>query len=181
MGTFYRSKHELVFVFKIGIAPHTNTFGLGDSGRYRTNVWDYAGVNALRSGRTEDLAMHPTVKPVALVADAIKDCSRRGEIVLDPFGGSGTTLMAAREDRPSRAADRDRPGLLRHHRAALRTRYRQAGLPRGKPQELRGGRDRARAWPRRLFRKGRRRERKERQETAAAKQRPGGLRPAPRP
>jgi DNA modification methylase len=95
MGSFYRSKHELVFVFKIGSAPHTNTFELGDSGRYRTNVWDYAGVNTLRRGRLDELAMHPTVKPVALVADAIKDCSRRGEIVLDPFGGSGTTLMAA--------------------------------------------------------------------------------------
>jgi DNA modification methylase len=95
MGTFYRSKHELIFVFKVGTAAHTNTFGLGDSGRYRTNVWDYAGVNTWRSGRSEDLAMHPTVKPVALVAEAIKDCSRRGEIVLDPFGGSGTTLIAA--------------------------------------------------------------------------------------
>jgi DNA modification methylase len=95
MGTFYRSKHELVFVFKVGTASHTNTFGLGDSGRYRTNVWDYAGINTLRAGRSEDLAMHPTVKPVALVAEAIKDCSRRGEIVLDPFGGSGTTLIAA--------------------------------------------------------------------------------------
>jgi DNA modification methylase len=95
MGSFYRSKHELLFVFKVGTAPHTNTFGLGDSGRYRTNVWDYAGVNTLRPGRSEELAMHPTVKPVALVADAIRDCSRRGEIVLDPFGGSGTTLIAA--------------------------------------------------------------------------------------
>jgi DNA modification methylase len=97
MGSFYRSKHELVFVFKVGDAPHTNTFGLGETGRYRTNVWDYAGVNTLRPGRTEDLAAHPTVKPVALVADAIKDCSRRGEIVLDPFGGSGTTLIAAQK------------------------------------------------------------------------------------
>jgi DNA modification methylase len=95
MGTFYRSKHELVFVFKVGTAAHTNTFGLGDGGRYRTNVWDYAGVNTLRAGRSEDLAMHPTVKPVALVAEAIKDCSKRGEVVLDPFGGSGTTLIAA--------------------------------------------------------------------------------------
>jgi DNA modification methylase len=95
MGTFYRSKHELVFVFKIGEAPHTNSFGLGDTGRYRTNVWDYAGVNSFRGGRDEELAMHPTVKPVALVADAIRDCTRRGEMVLDPFGGSGTTLIAA--------------------------------------------------------------------------------------
>jgi DNA modification methylase len=76
-------------------APHTNTFGLGETGRYRTNVWDYAGVNSLRPGRSEELAIHPTVKPVALVAEAIKDCSRRGGIVLDPFGGSGTTLVAA--------------------------------------------------------------------------------------
>lgn len=95
MGSFYRSKHELIFVFKIGEATHTNTFGLGDTGRYRTNVWDYPGISSLGAHRAEELAMHPTVKPVALVADAIKDCSRRGEIVLDVFGGSGTTLIAA--------------------------------------------------------------------------------------
>ncbi len=95
MGTFYRSKHELIFVYKIGAASHINTFGLGDTGRYRTNVWDYAGINTFRSNRLEELNLHPTVKPVALVSDAIKDCSRRGEIVLDPFGGSGTTLIAA--------------------------------------------------------------------------------------
>ena len=97
MGTFYRSKHELVFVFKVGSASHLNTFGLGETGRYRTNVWDYPGVNSFRAGRTEELTLHPTVKPVALVADAIKDCSRRGDIVLDPFGGSGTTLIAAQK------------------------------------------------------------------------------------
>ena len=95
MGTFYRSKHELVFVFKVGAAPHVNTFGLGDTGRYRTNVWDYAGISSMGAGRDEALAMHPTVKPTALVADAIKDCSKRGGIVLDPFAGSGTTLIAA--------------------------------------------------------------------------------------
>ncbi len=95
MGSFYRSKHELVFVFKVGSAPHTNSFGLGETGRYRTNVWDYAGISSLGATRNDELAMHPTVKPVALVADAIKDCSRRGEIVLDIFGGSGTTLIAA--------------------------------------------------------------------------------------
>lgn len=95
MGTFYRSKHELVFVWKHGSAPHINTFELGQYGRSRSNVWDYAGVNTLRPGRLEELAMHPTVKPVALVADAIKDCSRRGSIVLDPFAGSGTVLIAA--------------------------------------------------------------------------------------
>lgn len=95
MGTFYRSKHELVFVYKVGTAPHVNSFGLGDTGRYRTNVWDYAGVNSMSAGRMEELAMHPTVKPTALVADAIRDCSKRGGIVLDGFGGSGTTLIAA--------------------------------------------------------------------------------------
>ena len=94
MGTFYRSQHELVFVYKVGTAPHTNTFGLGDTGRYRTNVWDYPGVNSFGANQ-KDLALHPTVKPVALVADAIKDVTKRGEIVLDGFGGSGTTLLAA--------------------------------------------------------------------------------------
>jgi DNA modification methylase len=95
MGSFYRSKHELVFVFKVGTAPHTNSFGLGDTGRYRTNVWDYAGISSIGANRMEELAMHPTVKPVALVADALRDCSRRGESVLDLFGGSGTTMIAA--------------------------------------------------------------------------------------
>ncbi|MGB9364735.1 MAG: DNA methyltransferase [Xanthobacteraceae bacterium] len=95
MGSFYRSKHELVFVFKVGNAPHTNSFGLGETGRYRTNVWDYAGITGLGANRMDELSMHPTVKPVALVTDAIRDCSRRGEIVLDIFGGSGTTLIAA--------------------------------------------------------------------------------------
>ena len=95
MGTFYRSKHELIFVFKVGTAEHTNSFGLGDTGRYRTNVWDYAGISSLGANRRDELAMHPTVKPVALIADAIRDCSKRGEIVLDCFGGSGSTLIAA--------------------------------------------------------------------------------------
>ena len=95
MGTFYRSKHELIFVFKQGTAEHTNSFGLGETGRYRTNVWDYAGISSIGTNRSEELAMHPTVKPVALIADAIRDCSRRGEIVLDCFGGSGSTLIAA--------------------------------------------------------------------------------------
>jgi DNA modification methylase len=95
MGTFYRSKHELVFVFKHGDAPHVNNFGLGAGGRYRTNVWDYAGASSMGSDRLASLEMHPTVKPVAMVADAIKDCSHRGGIVLDPFAGSGTTLIAA--------------------------------------------------------------------------------------
>ncbi|MEM5474279.1 DNA methyltransferase [Hoeflea sp. AS60] len=95
MGSFYRSKHELVFVFKKGDAPHINNFGLGDTGRYRTNVWDYPGISSLGANRDEELAMHPTVKPVALIADAIRDCSKRGDVVLDVFGGSGSTLIAA--------------------------------------------------------------------------------------
>ncbi|MFM5918646.1 MAG: site-specific DNA-methyltransferase [Novosphingobium sp.] len=95
MGTFYRSKHELIFVFKQGSAEHTNSFGLGETGRYRTNVWDYAGISSIGQNRAEELAMHPTVKPVALIADAIRDCSRRGELVLDCFAGSGSTLIAA--------------------------------------------------------------------------------------
>jgi DNA modification methylase len=97
MGTFYRSKHEIIFVFKVGTAQHLNTFGLGETGRYRTNVWDYAGINSFRTGRLADLELHPTVKPVDLVVDAIKDCSHRGAIVLDPFAGSGTTLIAAQK------------------------------------------------------------------------------------
>lgn len=97
MGAFYRSKHELIFVFKQGTSQHTNSFGLGETGRYRTNVWDYAGISSIGANRSEELAMHPTVKPVALIADAIRDCSRRGEIVLDGFGGSGSTLIAAEQ------------------------------------------------------------------------------------
>ena len=97
MGSFYRSKHELVFAFKHGTAAHINNFGLGEKGRYRTNVWDYAGVNSLKKDRAEELAMHPTVKPVAMVADAIRDCSNRGDVILDAFSGSGTTLIAAEQ------------------------------------------------------------------------------------
>ena len=95
MGAFYRSKHELVFVFKIGSGPHTNNFGLGETGRSRTNVWDYPGISSMGARRAGELAMHPTVKPVAMVADAIRDCSQRGDVILDLFGGSGTTLIAA--------------------------------------------------------------------------------------
>jgi DNA modification methylase len=95
MGTFYRSKHELIFVFKNGDARHLNTFELGQHGRYRSNVFEYAGVNTFRTGRLNELAMHPTVKPVAMLADAIRDVTRRGAIVLDPFAGSGSTLIAA--------------------------------------------------------------------------------------
>jgi len=97
MGSMYRSQHELVFVLKSGQASHINNVQLGRLGRYRTNVWEYPGVNSLRKGRRQDLEMHPTVKPVALVADAMRDCSNRDGIVLDCFGGSGTTLIAAHQ------------------------------------------------------------------------------------
>jgi len=93
MGSFYRSKHELVAVFKVGTVPHINNVELGRHGRNRTNVWDYAGVNTFKAGRLAELAIHPTVKPVALVADVLKDASRRSDLVLDPFAGSGTTLI----------------------------------------------------------------------------------------
>ena len=97
MGSLYRSQHELILVFKNGKSSHRNNVELGKHGRYRTNVWQYAGANTLsRQGHEGDLlAMHPTVKPMNLVADAILDCSARGEIVLDPFLGSGTTLLAS--------------------------------------------------------------------------------------
>lgn len=97
MGSFYRSQHELVLVFKHRKAPHQNHVQLGQHGRYRSNVWRYPGVNSFGRATEEGnlLALHPTVKPVALVADAILDSSRRGEVVLDSFLGSGTTLMAA--------------------------------------------------------------------------------------
>jgi DNA modification methylase len=97
MGAFYRSKHELVFVFKKGKARHINNFELGQHGRYRTNVWDYPGISSVGHDRDDQLAMHPTVKPIALIADAIRDCSKRRGVILDAFGGSGTTLIAAEE------------------------------------------------------------------------------------
>jgi DNA modification methylase len=95
MGSLYRSRHELVFVYKVGKAPHINNVALGRYGRHRTNVWDYVSQNALNGTSKSKLALHPTCKPVAMVADAILDCSRRGGVVLDCFGGAGTTLIAA--------------------------------------------------------------------------------------
>lgn len=97
MGAFYRSQHELVFVYKKGTAPHINNIELGKHGRNRTNLWTYGGANAFGSSRDSDLAMHPTVKPLQLVADAILDASKPDDIVLDAFGGSGTTLVAAEQ------------------------------------------------------------------------------------
>jgi DNA modification methylase len=97
MGSFYRSQHELIYVFKHGAAPHQNNFGLGAGGRSRSNVWNYRGVNAFGKDRMDLLGIHPTVKPVAMIADALRDVSRRGDIVLDSFLGSGSTLIAAEE------------------------------------------------------------------------------------
>lgn len=97
MGSLYRSQHELVFVFKNGHAPHRNNVQLGQYGRHRSNVWNSPGMNSPGGSADEGnlLTLHPTVKPVALVADAIMDCSARGDIILDAFLGSGTTIMAA--------------------------------------------------------------------------------------
>jgi DNA modification methylase len=94
-GSFYRSQHELIGIFRVGAEAHLNNIELGRHGRSRSNVWHYAGINTFRAGRLDELQSHPTVKPVALVADAMRDCSRRGDIVLDLFGGSGTTILAA--------------------------------------------------------------------------------------
>lgn len=95
MGSFYRSQHELIFMFKHGKEPHINNVELGIHGRYRTNVWNYAGVNTPSTENAEKRAMHPTVKPVELIKDAILDASNRGGVVLDIFLGSGSTLIAA--------------------------------------------------------------------------------------
>ena len=84
-GSFYRSKHEFIIVFRVGKGPHLNNIELGRHGRSRSNVWNYAGVNAFRAGRIEELRSHPTAKPVALIADAMRDCTRRGDVVLDTF------------------------------------------------------------------------------------------------
>jgi DNA modification methylase len=94
-GSFYRSQHELVGIFRVGDASHLNNVELGRHGRSRSNVWHYPGANTFRAGRLEDLKSHPTVKPVGLVSDAMRDCTRRGDIVVDTFCGSGTTILAA--------------------------------------------------------------------------------------
>lgn len=95
LGAPYRSQHELVFFFQNGEGQGPDNIELGKHGRNRSNIWVYPGANTFRKGRLEELAMHPTVKPVAMVADALKDASARGDIVLDPFMGSGSTIMAA--------------------------------------------------------------------------------------
>ena len=95
MGAFYRSQHELIAIFKHGRGRHVNNVQLGRLGRYRSNVWQYPGASGFSASRAKDLEDHPTVKPVRLVADAIRDATKPGDLVLDPFGGAGTTLLAA--------------------------------------------------------------------------------------
>jgi len=108
MGSLYRSAHEFSLIFKSGTAKHINNIQLGAYGRFRTNVWNYAGVNSFGAGRDEALDMHPTVKPVGMIADAILDCSNRNGIVLDTFAGSGSTIIAAeRTRRIARAMELD--------------------------------------------------------------------------
>jgi hypothetical protein len=108
MGSLYRSKHEMVFVYRVGSTPHANMVELGKHGRNRTNVWDYPSVNSMAGSRREDLALHPTVKPVAMVADAYQDVTKRGDLVFDMFLGSGTSLIAAeRTGRLFRGCDID--------------------------------------------------------------------------
>lgn len=95
MGGMYRSQYEPCLVLKHGDAPYLNNVQLGKYGRYRTNMWEHPGLSSFGKGRDKTLAMHPTVKPVALLAEAIKDCTKRGEVVLDPFSGSGSSIIAA--------------------------------------------------------------------------------------
>ena len=152
-GSFYRSQHELVGVFRVGQAPHLNNVELGRHGRSRSNVWHYAGVNSFRAGRMDELRSHPTAKPVALIADAIKDCTRRGDVVIDTFSGSGATILAAeRVGRWAQAAQPGEgghllaPGLLPrfHQLRQLRT----GPLPRYPRRRPLRGRGRATpAWP----------------------------------
>ena len=97
MGSLWRSRHELICVFRTKGARHQNNVQLGKHGRNRTNVWEYAGASSFGAERMKNLAAHATCKPVAMIAEAIKDCTNRGDLVLDAFLGSGTTVMAAHE------------------------------------------------------------------------------------
>jgi len=95
LGSLYRSQHELIPFFKKGNAPHTNNVELGKNGRWRSNVWNYPGASSLGSESRKGLEFHPTVKPVAMLEDAILDVTKRDDVILDPFMGSGSTLIAA--------------------------------------------------------------------------------------
>jgi DNA modification methylase len=107
-GSFYRSQHELIAIFKKGSSPHINNFGLGSSGRFRTNVLDYPGMAAAAASNWKERDLHPTVKPAGLLADLLRDCSSHGGLILDPFSGSGSTILAAeRTGRLARAIEID--------------------------------------------------------------------------
>ena len=136
MGSLYRSKHDLILLFKNGSAGHINNIQLGKHGRYRSNVWDYAGLNTFGNGRLDDLAAHPTTKPVALVADAIRDCSRRGGIVLDAFVGSGTTIIAAEKTGRRAFAMELAPKYDRHGHSPFRAIFRRSRGPRRHGSQL---------------------------------------------
>ena len=99
MGSLYRSQHELLPLFKKGDAPHVNNVALGKRGRWRSNSWTYPGASSLGSDARRGLRDHPTVKPTAMLEDALLDLSDRDDVILDPFLGSGSTLIACRENR----------------------------------------------------------------------------------
>jgi DNA modification methylase len=145
MGSLYRSKHELIFVFKVGKGAHINNIALGRYGRHRTNVWDYASQNALNGTAKSKLSLHPTVKPVGMIADAIRDCSNRGGLILDPFGGAGTTLIAAeRTGRRARVIELDPifvdVSIERWQRLTGRTAHHaETGEPFGRPAAKQDG------------------------------------------
>jgi hypothetical protein len=149
MGTFYRSKHELVFMWKSGTAPHINTFELGQYGRSRSNVWDYAGVNSLKPGRLDELAMHPTVKPVALVADAHQRLFAAQPRRARPLRGEWDRANRCRAHRPPGAGTRDRPPLRRRRGPAPAGLHRKGRHPGHNQQRLRGDLRRAQKQQRR--------------------------------
>jgi hypothetical protein len=147
MGSLYRSNHELIYVFKVGTAPHVNNVALGRYGRHRSNVWDYVSQNALNGTAKSKLALHPTVKPVAMIADAMRDCSNRNGLVLDPFGGAGTTLIAAeRTGRRARVIELDPTfvdvGIERWQRLTGKTAtHADSGEPFGRSCDRRAAKD----------------------------------------
>ena len=122
MGSLYRSQHELLPLFKNGSAPHVNNIELGKRGRWRSNVWTYPGASSLGSDARRGLQDHPTVKPTAMLEDALLDLSDRGDIVIDPFLGSGSTLMAAHKTGRALPRRRTRSALCRCDRPPLRGR-----------------------------------------------------------
>jgi DNA modification methylase len=125
MGSLYRSQHELLPLFKKGAEPHVNNVELGKRGRWRSNVWTYPGASSLGSDARRGLQDHPTVKPTAMLEDALLDLTNRAEIVIDPFLGSGSSLIAAdKTGRICRGVEA-RSAVCRCDRPPLRSRYGQ--------------------------------------------------------